>query len=63
MGIVYCIGLPNDLIVDYYMKLLKERGKQQQYPSVYVYPVFFYKMLKKKGFEFVKGTTDVLNMS
>ena len=48
----------SDRIVDFYVNLLHERGKKRQYSSVYSFPVFFFLILKKHGFQSVRDSTD-----
>lgn len=47
----------NDEVVNFYMNLLMERGKNDNYQSVYAFNTFFYPKLLKMGFSGVKRWT------
>ena len=47
----------NDEVVNFYMNLLMERGKNDNYTSVYAFNTFFYPKLIKMGFSGVKRWT------
>ncbi|XP_049841262.1 uncharacterized protein LOC126291683 isoform X19 [Schistocerca gregaria] len=52
----------NDKIVNFYLKLLTERGRQNREPEVYAYDTFFFPKLIKCGYESVKKWTRVVDV-
>ncbi|XP_063607568.1 sentrin-specific protease 1-like isoform X2 [Penaeus indicus] len=55
----------NDEVINFYMNLLVERGKNDNYPSVYAFNTFFYPKLVKTGYSTVRRWTkkvDVFSM-
>ncbi|XP_069979554.1 sentrin-specific protease 1 isoform X3 [Penaeus vannamei] len=55
----------NDEVINFYMNLLMERGKNDNYPSVYAFNTFFYPKLVKTGYSTVRRWTkkvDVFSM-
>ena len=55
----------NDQIINFYMQLIKERGKTQNYPTVYAFSSFFYLRLSGGGHAALKKWTrkDALGTS
>ncbi|XP_023708266.1 sentrin-specific protease 1 isoform X1 [Cryptotermes secundus] len=47
----------NDEVINFYMELLKERGKLDNYPSVYTFNTFFYPRLLSGGHAVLKRWT------
>ncbi|XP_069695143.1 sentrin-specific protease 1-like isoform X2 [Periplaneta americana] len=47
----------NDEVINFYMELLKERGKLENYPSVYTFNTFFYPRLLSGGHAALKRWT------
>ncbi|ROT72834.1 Sentrin-specific protease 1 [Penaeus vannamei] len=47
----------NDEVINFYMNLLMERGKNDNYPSVYAFNTFFYPKLVKTGYSTVRRWT------
>ncbi|XP_021913096.1 sentrin-specific protease 1-like isoform X2 [Zootermopsis nevadensis] len=47
----------NDEVINFYMELLKERGKLENYPSVYAFNTFFYPRLLSGGHTALKRWT------
>uniref|UniRef100_A0A0P4W8J0 BTB domain-containing protein n=1 Tax=Scylla olivacea TaxID=85551 RepID=A0A0P4W8J0_SCYOL len=52
----------NDEIINFYMNLLIERGKNDNYPKVYAFNTFFYPKLMKTGFASVKRWTKKVDL-
>uniref|UniRef100_A0A8C9EU86 SUMO specific peptidase 2 n=1 Tax=Pavo cristatus TaxID=9049 RepID=A0A8C9EU86_PAVCR len=52
----------NDEVVNFYMNLLMERGKKEQYPRVYAFSTFFYPRLLSEGYRAVKRWTRNVNL-
>ncbi|POI29885.1 hypothetical protein CIB84_006365 [Bambusicola thoracicus] len=52
----------NDEVVNFYMNLLMERGKKENYPSVYAFSTFFYPKLLSDGYSAVKRWTRNVNL-
>ena len=52
----------NDEIINFYMNLLIERGKNDNYPKVYAFNTFFYPKLMKTGFGSVKRWTKKVDL-
>nr|XP_027217776.1 sentrin-specific protease 1-like [Penaeus vannamei] len=53
----------NDEVINFYMNLLMERGKNDNYPSVYAFNTFFYPKLVKTGYSTVRRWTKKVNAS
>ncbi|KAK8752270.1 hypothetical protein OTU49_017496 [Cherax quadricarinatus] len=51
----------NDEVINFYMNLLMERGKNDNYPNVYAFNTFFYPKLMKTGFQTVKRWTKKID--
>lgn len=47
----------NDEVINFYMNLLIERGKNDNYPNVHAFNTFFYPKLMKTGFQSVRRWT------
>ena len=47
----------NDEVINFYMNLLIERGKSDNYPSVYAFNTFFYPKLDQNGYDSLKRWT------
>jgi len=47
----------NDEVINFYMNLLMDRGKQEKYPSVYAFNTFFYPKLVSGGHSALKRWT------
>ena len=47
----------NDEVINFYMNLLIERGKQDNYPTVYCFNTFFYPKLASHGHASLKRWT------
>lgn len=47
----------NDSVINFYMNLIIERGKNQKFPSVYAFNTFFYPKLIKDGYGSLKRWT------
>uniref|UniRef100_A0A803XK66 Ubiquitin-like protease family profile domain-containing protein n=1 Tax=Meleagris gallopavo TaxID=9103 RepID=A0A803XK66_MELGA len=52
----------NDEVINFYMNLLMERGKKENYPSVYAFNTFFYPKLLSEGYRAVKRWTRNVNL-
>ncbi|PSN56248.1 hypothetical protein C0J52_00378 [Blattella germanica] len=53
----------NDEVINFYMELLNERGKQSNYPSVYAFNTFFYpKLLMKDGYSSLRRWTKKVDI-
>lgn len=52
----------NDEVVNFYMNLLIERGKNDNYPNVYAFNTFFYPKLIKTGFSSVRRWTRKVDL-
>ena len=52
----------NDEVVNFYMNLLMERGKKDNYPRVYAFSTFFYPKLLSEGYRAVKRWTRNVNL-
>ncbi|XP_031452400.1 sentrin-specific protease 2 isoform X2 [Phasianus colchicus] len=52
----------NDEVINFYMNLLMERGKKENYPSVYAFSTFFYTRLLSEGYRAVKRWTRNVNL-
>ena len=44
----------NDQVINFYMNLLIERGKRENFPSVYAFNTYFFKALLSKGYGHVR---------
>lgn len=49
-------------VVNFYMNLLMERGKKDNYPRVYAFSTFFYPKLLSEGYRAVKRWTRNVNL-
>lgn len=52
----------NDEVINFYMNLLIERGKNDNYPNVYAFNTFFYPKLLKTGFASVRRWTKKVDL-
>ncbi|KAB7498523.1 Sentrin-specific protease 1 [Armadillidium nasatum] len=52
----------NDEVINFYMNMLMERGKNDNYPSVYAFNTFFYSKLVKTGYTSVKRWTKKVDV-
>ncbi|XP_052541952.1 sentrin-specific protease 2 [Tympanuchus pallidicinctus] len=52
----------NDEVINFYMNLLMERGKKENYPSVYAFSTFFCHKLLSEGYTAVKRWTRNVNL-
>lgn len=52
----------NDEVINFYMNLLIERGKNDNYPNVYAFNTFFYPKLLKTGYSSVRRWTKKVNL-
>ncbi|XP_015726576.1 sentrin-specific protease 2 isoform X2 [Coturnix japonica] len=52
----------NDEVVNFYMNLLVERGKKDDYPTVYAFSTFFYPKLDSDGYRAVRRWTRNVNL-
>ncbi|XP_071531621.1 sentrin-specific protease 1-like isoform X5 [Panulirus ornatus] len=52
----------NDEVINFYMNLLMERGKNDNYPSVYAFNTFFYPKLVKSGYQSVQRWTKKVDV-
>lgn len=52
----------NDEVVNFYMNLLMERGKNDNYPNIYAFNTFFYPKLIKTGFSSVRRWTRKVDL-
>ncbi|KAK4301541.1 hypothetical protein Pmani_026319 [Petrolisthes manimaculis] len=52
----------NDEVVNFYMNLLMERGKNDNFPNVYAFNTFFYPKLVKTGFSSVRRWTRKVDL-
>lgn len=53
----------NDSVINFYMNLLIDRGRKEQFPSVHAFNTFFYHTkLKPKGYESVKRWTNNIDI-
>ena len=52
----------NDEVINFYMNLLMERGRNDNYPSVYAFNTFFYPKLLKMGFSGIKRWTKKVDI-
>lgn len=52
----------NDEVINFYMNLLIERGKQDNYPSVYCFNTFFYPKLASQGHASLKRWTRKIDV-
>ncbi|KAJ1524450.1 hypothetical protein ONE63_010947 [Megalurothrips usitatus] len=52
----------NDEVINFYMNLLIERGKQDNYPSVYAFNTFFLPQLLSKGYDSLKRWTKKVDV-
>ncbi|XP_045614294.2 LOW QUALITY PROTEIN: sentrin-specific protease 1 [Procambarus clarkii] len=52
----------NDEVINFYMNLLMERGKNDNFPNVHAFNTFFYPKLMKTGFQTVKRWTKKIDI-
>lgn len=52
----------NDEVINFYMNLLIERGKNDNYPNVYAFNTFFYPKLLKTGFASIRRWTKKVDL-
>lgn len=52
----------NDEVINFYMNLLVERNKKQEYPALHAFSTFFYPKLKSGGYQAVKRWTKGVNL-
>lgn len=52
----------NDEVINFYMNLLIERGKNDNFPKVYAFNTFFYPKLMKTGFASVRRWTKKVDL-
>jgi sentrin-specific protease 1 len=52
----------NDEVINFYMELLKDRGTQEEYPSVHVFNTFFYPKLMSGGHSALKRWTKKIDI-
>lgn len=52
----------NDEVINFYMNLLIERGKNDNYPKVYAFNTFFYPKLLKTGYSSVRRWTKKVDL-
>ncbi|XP_049626817.1 sentrin-specific protease 2-like [Suncus etruscus] len=52
----------NDGVINFYMNLLVERNKKQDYPALHAFSTFFYPKLKSGGYQAVKKWTKEVNL-
>ncbi|XP_072200714.1 sentrin-specific protease 2 [Excalfactoria chinensis] len=52
----------NDEVINFYMNLLVERGKNDDYPTVFAFSTFFYPKLLSEGYRAVRRWTRNMNL-
>ncbi|XP_049636479.1 sentrin-specific protease 2-like [Suncus etruscus] len=52
----------NDEVINFYMNLLMERNRKQDYPALYAFSTFFYPKLMSAGYQAVKRWTKGVNL-
>lgn len=52
----------NDAVINFYMNLLIERGKLDNFPSVHAFSTFFYTKLKKDGYNSLRRWTKKVDI-